>query len=210
MFSAAQQRTWTTSHLSAGAWYLDCLSSFTPSFEVELRKSRDSVGESGAEMQDLLGIEDEAERAKALKRRVEEDRRKAQKIKEAEEKALQREEEKQQKAAEKSSKKGKRKVKSPGGDVVKSPISNSGSQAPPNSRGTKRNVDSTYEEALTQVPNINVGEEEGSNNRELIINSSLKDVLAGSSNNFTQAYLDIKSFLLKVLSNVQLISSRIL
>ena len=47
MFSALQQRTWTSSHLTGGAWYLDCSPSFTPSFETELRKSREDVGESG-------------------------------------------------------------------------------------------------------------------------------------------------------------------
>lgn len=68
MFSALQQRTWTTSHLTAGAWYLDCISSFTPSFESELRKSREAIGESGIEMVDLTCIEDETERAKVLKK----------------------------------------------------------------------------------------------------------------------------------------------
>jgi hypothetical protein len=38
-------------------------------------------------MVDLVGIEDETERAKAIKRRIEEDRKKALKVKEAEEKA---------------------------------------------------------------------------------------------------------------------------
>ncbi|KAG0571575.1 hypothetical protein KC19_VG023500 [Ceratodon purpureus] len=75
MFSALQQRTWTTSHLRAGALYLDCVPSFTPSFEIELRKSREAIGESGIEMVDLAGIQDETERAKAIKRRIEEDRK---------------------------------------------------------------------------------------------------------------------------------------
>src|ERR1700737_4422593 len=68
MFSALQQRTWTSSHLTGGAWYLDCALSFTPSFETELRKSREAVGESGIEMVDLQAIEDVNERAKAMKR----------------------------------------------------------------------------------------------------------------------------------------------
>jgi hypothetical protein len=85
MFSALQQRTWTTSHLTGGAWYLDCTPSFTHSFETELRKSREAIGESGIEMIDLQGIEDEQERVKAIKRRLEEDRKKALRVKEAEE-----------------------------------------------------------------------------------------------------------------------------
>lgn len=87
MFTAAQQRTWTTSHLASGAWYLDCATHYTPPFEMELRKSREAIGESGEEMEDLKGIEDNNDRAKALKRRIEEDRKKTLKVKEAEEKA---------------------------------------------------------------------------------------------------------------------------
>ena len=78
--------------------------------------SREAIGESGIEMVDLAGIEDETERAKAIKRRIEEDRKKALKVKEAEEKAQQKELERQQKASEKPSRKGKRKVSTPGED----------------------------------------------------------------------------------------------
>ena len=87
MFTAAQQRTWTTSHLVCGAWYLDCATHYTPPFEMELRKSREAIGESGEEMEDLKGIQDDNDRAKALKRRIEEDRKKALKVKEAKTKA---------------------------------------------------------------------------------------------------------------------------
>jgi hypothetical protein len=108
MFSANQQRTWSTSHLTGGGWYLDCAPSFTPSFETELRKSRDAVGESGVEMVDLQGIEDEHERAKALSRRIEEDRKKALRVKEAEEKAAQKEVAKIQRSLEKTNMRGKK------------------------------------------------------------------------------------------------------
>ena len=66
MFSANQQRTWSTSHLTGGGWYLDCAPSFTLAFEIELKKSREAVGEFGVEMVDLQGIEDEHIRAKAI------------------------------------------------------------------------------------------------------------------------------------------------
>ena len=57
-------------------------------------------------MVDLAGIEDENERAKAPKRRSEEDRKKALMLKEAEEKAQLKEVEKQQKANGEVLKKG--------------------------------------------------------------------------------------------------------
>ena len=106
MFSANQQRTWSTSHLTGGGWYLDCHPSFTPSFESELRKSREAVGESGIEMDDLQGIENEHERAKALSPRLEEDKKKTLRVKKTEEKAARKEVEKLQKSLEKSNKKG--------------------------------------------------------------------------------------------------------
>lgn len=56
MFSANQQRIWSTSHLTGCGWYINCAPSFTPPFEIELRKSREAVGESGVEMVDLQGI----------------------------------------------------------------------------------------------------------------------------------------------------------
>jgi len=89
--SANQQRTWSTSHLTGGGWYLHYAPIFTPSFETVLRKSREVVGKSGVEMIDLQGIEDEHERAKAFSRRLEEDTKKTLRVKEAEEKATQKE-----------------------------------------------------------------------------------------------------------------------
>jgi hypothetical protein len=109
MFSAQQQRTWISSHLAGGVWYLDCAASFTLAFETDLRKSREDVGDNGIEMLDLQSIEDENERAKAMKRRIEEDRKKALRVKEAEERADKKEREKLQKSLEKPSKKGKKK-----------------------------------------------------------------------------------------------------
>ena len=76
-------------------------------------KSREDVSESGIEMLDLHGIEDENKRAKAIKRRLEDDRKKALRVKEAEDKADKKEQEKLQKSQEKSTKKGKRKMDPP-------------------------------------------------------------------------------------------------
>ena len=198
MFSANQQRTWSTSHLTGGGWYLDCAPTFTPSFELELRKSRDAVGESGVEMVDLQGIEDEHERAKALSRRLEEDRKKALRVKEAEEKAAQKELEKNQKSLEKTNTKGKKKLNTPLEPEGKSFVSptrtnDSGSQAPTFSRGTKR--DSSYDQLS---PVINLGDDNETQIDELILNASMNDVLGGSSDDYTSYYKDLKSFMIKV------------
>jgi hypothetical protein len=68
---------------------------------MELRKSREAIGESGEEMEDLKGIQDDNDRAKAFKRQIEEDRKKAIKVKEAEEKTYLKELERQEKTAAK-------------------------------------------------------------------------------------------------------------
>ena len=202
MFTAAQQRTWTTSHLASGAWYLDCPTHYTPPFEMELRKSREAIGESGEEMQDLKGIEDDNERAKALKRRIEEDRKKALKVKEAEEKAQLRELERQQKAAGKSAKKGKKKVTTPVevemmNHVQPSPTVDSNSQIPTiSARGTKR--DTSYEH-LSQLPVVDLTEEANCMNDEFILNLSLFEVLGGELGSLSPLYDDLKTFISKVI-----------
>jgi hypothetical protein len=191
----------TTSHLNGGVWYLDCAPSFTPHFETELRKSREDVSESGIEMLDLQRIEDENERAKAMKRRIEEDRKKALRVKEAEERADQKEREKLQKSLERSTKKGRKKMNPPTEPEGKSPIApsptyESGSHAPTFSRGTKR--DSSYEQ-LSQIPILTTGEELEIQLDELILNCSMEDVLGGDTGEFTPAYNELKNFMLKVL-----------
>jgi hypothetical protein len=201
MFSALQQRTWTTSHLTGGAWYLDCAPSFTPSFESELRKSREAICESGLEMVDLQCIEDENERAKAMKRRIEEDRKKALRVREAEERADQREREKLEKSVEKSTKKDKRSMNPPPELEGKSPIdpsptNESGSHAPSFSRGTKHDL--SYEQ-LSQIPLLISGEDPEFQPEELILNASMDDVLGGDTDEFTPSYNQLKRFMLKVL-----------
>ena len=54
---------------------------------MELRKSCEALVESAEDMDDFLGIQDDNNKAKALKRQIEEDRNKALKVNEAEEKA---------------------------------------------------------------------------------------------------------------------------
>jgi hypothetical protein len=201
MFTAAQLRTWTTSHLSSGAWYLDCATHYTPPFEMKLRKSREAIGESGEEMEDLKGIQDDNDRAKALKRRIEEDRKKALKVKEAEEKAHLKELERQEKATAKSTKKGKKKVATPREVeiitlVQPSPTVDSGSQIRSvSARGTKR--DTSYE-LLSQLPVVDITEDTNCMNDEFILNSSLFEVLGGESGTLSPLYDDLKAFMSKV------------
>ena len=201
MFSANQQRTWSTSHLTGGGWYLDCAPGFTPPFETELRKSREAVEESGVEMVDLQCIEDEHERAKALSRRLEEDRKKAIRVKEVEEKAARKEMEKFQKSLEKSNKRGKKKMNPPSEPEPKSPPAPSptydtGSNAPTESRGTKR--DSSYEQLSQGIPVFASVDEQYGQVGEWIKNFSLEQVLGGDTGSLSPLFDDLKMFISKV------------
>ena len=65
---------------------------------LKVNSGNQAVGEFGIEMVDLQGIEDEHERAKTLSRRLEEDKKKALRMKEIEDKAARKEVEKLQKS----------------------------------------------------------------------------------------------------------------
>jgi hypothetical protein len=168
---------------------------------MELKKSREAIGESGEEMEDLKGIQDDNDRAKALKKRIEEDRKKTLKVKEAEEKAHLKELERQEKAAAKSTKKCKKKVATPGEveiitPVQPSPTVDSGSQIRSvSARGTKR--DTSYE-LLSQLSVVDLTEDTNCMNDEFILNSSLFEVLGGESDTLSPLYDDLKAFMSKV------------
>jgi hypothetical protein len=70
-------------------------------------------------MIDLQGIEDEQERAKAMKRQLEEDQKKALRVKEVEERGDKKKRKKVQKSVKKSSRKGKRKMNPPENQKVR-------------------------------------------------------------------------------------------
>lgn len=76
---------------------MDTPTTYTPLHEIELKQSRKAIGVSGVEMIDLAAIEDEEAWEKAVKKRLESDRKKQQKVKEAEKKAEQKEKERLEK-----------------------------------------------------------------------------------------------------------------
>ena len=66
------------------------------------------------------------------------------------------------------------------------------------SRRTNRGFSYEQLEQLMEIPVLNVDDECGQN-EELILNYSLKGIMAGDSDDSTLMYLDIQSFLLKVM-----------
>lgn len=141
-----------------------------------------------------------AQRAKALKRRIEEDYRNAQKVREVEKKAQIKKQERQANASGKASKKanqmGMPKDKGRRSLAAESPTYKPGSQAQTySSWGTLHN---SFFEILSQVSHIEVLEEAAYNIDEYIVNSSLYDVLSGSSTTFLLHYEGLKLFNFKV------------
>jgi len=205
MFSAAQQRTWSSSHLASGAWYLDCATSYTPSFEEELKKSREETEESEDAMEDLNAIDDEAARSKALQKRLESDRRKSQKLKEAQEKAELKEQERLVKLNEKSSKKAKRKatpLETEGNvSLNKSPTVDSATQGHSMQTRSARKASSYEDVFLPPVMDTTHGDDIF--NDEFILNSSLDEVLGGESGELPQSYTDLKAFISSVSTLLQ-------
>jgi hypothetical protein len=78
MFSDGQLRTWATKHLKGGAWYLDCVATWTHS-ELE------APGEGGPHLSELQEIDefaglDEEATEKAISKRDAADKRKADRV----------------------------------------------------------------------------------------------------------------------------------
>lgn len=180
---------------------MDCGTTQTPLHEVDLKQSLDALDESAVAMVDLDAIEDKEARDKAVKKRLESDKKKAQKVKEAEEKKELREKERLERAGDKGKSKGKRKVGNAAISDSKSPLPN---PSPVDSSSRPRTVvlrsavaDSTYE-PLSQVPVLAAEEEDTIEVDEFILNSSLDDVLGGDSGILPPSYDDLKLFLSKV------------
>jgi hypothetical protein len=89
--------------------------------------------------------------------------------------------------------------------VAPSPTYESSSHAPTFSRGTKR--DFSYEQ-LSQIPILTPGKEFEIQQDELILHSSMEDILGGDTGKFTPSYNELKKFMLKVL-HVVIINSEI-
>ena len=58
MFSDGQIRTWATKHLKGGAWYLDCVATWTHSEVEELQRSLEAPGEGGAHLSEFPEIDE--------------------------------------------------------------------------------------------------------------------------------------------------------
>ena len=125
MYTPNQLRTFTMAHFSSGGWYIDCPISYTHPSKVQLRKSLEGIGAVDMDVDDFAGLTDE-QRAKAIAKRDNSDRKKTARLqialenkqkKEADRlaKLEEKEKQKQKDKEEKAKAKGK---KVNGGNVV--------------------------------------------------------------------------------------------
>jgi hypothetical protein len=85
LFSDGQLHTWATKHLKGGAWYLDCVATWTHPKEEELRRSLEAPVKSGPHLSELLEIDefaglDEEARDKAVSKRDAANKRNVEKV----------------------------------------------------------------------------------------------------------------------------------
>lgn len=120
MFSAWQLRNWTTTHLQSCPWYIECNIGFIPPEEAVLfntLKDTSHTTEVEPKFDEFAGLDPEA-RAKAIAKRDAFDKKKLERLEEAEKKTdemkLKRLATKAEKEQEKANKKGKkRKAETP-------------------------------------------------------------------------------------------------
>jgi hypothetical protein len=108
MFSPSQLKNWTTSHLKACPWYIDCKQGFIPQDEEALFETLNECA-NAPEFDEFAGLDDNA-KSRAIKRREAANKRKVDKLEEARKLSEDSKKRKLEKLAEKDSKKGKKRV----------------------------------------------------------------------------------------------------
>lgn len=211
MFSDGQIRTWATNHLKGGAWYLDCLASWTHLEEEEFRRSLEAPGEGGVHLSELqeidefAGLDDEA-REKAISKRNASDKLKADKVAKQVQDAALKMAKKLDKAAETApGNSGEKKKKRPKPSTTVEP-----KNAPKNQTPKSKEVSQYL--ALTEnviAPRPDSISSPGSQNEELILNESLSSMYSFESEHdeFPAIFKYFMAFIAKVLYAITFILS---
>ena len=209
MYMLNQLRTFTTAHLSSGGWYIDCPISYTHPSEVQLRKSLEGIGVVDMEVDDFASLTD-AQRARAVAKRENSDRKKTARLQIALEnkqkesdclaKLEEKEKEKQKEKEEKAKAKGK---KVDDGNVVV-PTSSMADQSSHLVEGTqsgmkrKAALPEWTEEMVTQGTLIITLDDEDVKSEELILNASIVDIMDSVDSSAPNSYVEVMDFIRKV------------
>ena len=203
MFTAHQLRTYTTTHLSGGGWYLDCTLEFAPPSEVQLRRSLDRKGVLDLDINEFAGLDDKARQEAIAKRDFLDKKKEAWvqvQLKNKEKKASDFANKKVAKEKEdkgKSKGKGKKKDKA-GGEVVPSSTRDGGSQM---QSGVKRKatLSQLTEEVITHVTQAMViTEDDVAKTKDLILNISIEDFANDMVEDNPMWYNEVLQFIKKV------------
>jgi hypothetical protein len=211
MFSDGQLRTWATKHLKGGAWYLDCVATWTHSEEEELQRSLEAPGEGGPHLSELQEIDefaglDEEVREKAISKRDAADKRKADRVAKQVEDAALKVAKKLDRAAEKVPGKSRKKKKK----RKESPSTVEPNNAPID-QTPKANEVSQYLALMENViaPRPDSIPSPDSQNEELILNTSLSSMYSFESEygDFPVVFKYFMAFITKVLYAITFILS---
>ena len=204
MFTAQQLRTYTTTHLSGGGWYLDCTLEFTPPSEVQLRRSLDGKGVLDLDIDEFAGLDDKA-RQKAIARRDLLDKKKEARVQvmleNKEKKAsilAQKKVAKEKEGQGKGKGKAKKKDKA-GAEVVLSSTTDGASQMP-SAVKRKATLSQLTEEVITHVTEAMViAEDDVAKTEDLILNISIEDLVNDMVEDSPMWYNEVLEFMKKVL-----------
>jgi hypothetical protein len=145
MFSLPQLKIWTSTHIKGVGWYLDCVLGYAHADEKDLRSSAETADKPALLDGELENLDEEA-RLKLIAKVEAEDKKKAMKITQQQEKVAARVQAKIDKAAEKIAKKEEKKKNPKAQEVPKPSVSSivdaESHHQSQEQRGTKR--DSGY------------------------------------------------------------------
>jgi hypothetical protein len=211
MYTPNQLRTFTTAHLSAGGWYLDCSLTFTHPQELQLRASLEGKGAIDLEVDEFIGLTDR-QRKRAIARREANDKKKearftdivtAKEKKEAERlaKLAEKEKEKEKEKEEKGKGRGKKKVDGSGTIPASSTVDQSSHMQGRSQSGVKRKAEvlELTEDVITHgTQAIVLSKDEAYNTEDLILNISVEDLVDNMKADPPNWYTEVMEFLKKV------------
>lgn len=194
---------WTTPHLKACGWYLECDPSFTPTDEVQLRQGLQLKAPSDVVADEFAGLEEPAKEM-AIRKRQEENQKMKEKITREAEKAAAKEEEKRKKAVAKEERRRSKQGKSSKPNVEAPASSVCNLSAMEDSPGNDLVPPSPYallsEETQTRGPLRSLPCAPRSDVRKLILNTSMEAVLANMNGPPPTEYQRILNFCRQVIS----------
>jgi hypothetical protein len=205
MYTSSQLRTFTTTHLTGGGWYLDCLQTFTHPSEAKFRKSFDGLGVIDLDVPEFADLRD-TQKKRAIVRSIVADKKKEDKEQEVRANKKKKEVERLAKLAEKekeAEKEGKGKKKVEGVDQVPatSTVDQSSQMQVGSQSGLKRKaiLAKFTENIITQGTQVIVlNDDEEVNSEELVLNISIVDVMDNEKIDGPNCYMKVVDFLKKV------------